>query len=76
MAIKVTVNTTDTSEITYPRVCCLIEDPRIIVLFTANGRGTCLAPATHNSFGKETTGWDSPSKWKPVCITIDSTQGT
>lgn len=72
MAIKVTVNTPNTPEITYPRVCCFIEDPAIVVLFTADGQGTCLAPTTHYSFGKESTGWDKPSKWKPVSITIDS----
>lgn len=75
MAIQVTVNTPNTPEITYPRVCCFIEDLTLVVLFTANGRGICLAPTTHHSFGKETAGWDKPSKWKPVCITIDSTQG-
>lgn len=74
MAIKVTVDTSNTTKITYPRVCCFKEDRTLIVLFTSEGRGICLAPATHPSFGYESLAWDKPSKWEPVCITIDSTQ--
>lgn len=74
MAIKVTVDTPNTPEVTYPRVCRFKEDHTLIVLFTAEGRGICLAPATYSYFGRETSAWDKASKWEPVCITIDSTQ--
>lgn len=73
MAIKVTVDTPNITKITYPRVCCYKEDRTLIALFTAEGRGICLAPATYHSFGKETSGWDKASKWEPICVTIDST---
>lgn len=76
MAIEVTVNTMNTTEITYPRVCRHREYRDLIVLFTSQSEGVCISPENHPSYGEHNEDWDITTEmWIPTCVTINSTQG-
>lgn len=69
--MKVSMNHKDYTP-TYPCVLKHSSENGITVLFTEEGKGICLSPPTHVSYGKHTSGW-SHINWEPCCITLDST---
>lgn len=57
----------------YPCVMQHKELLGLIVLFTKEGEGICIAPKDHASYGKLTGGWAIIAKWETCCVTLDST---
>jgi hypothetical protein len=72
MAIRVAETSTVTKR-AYPSVCRNRKYPDLLVLFTSEREGICLAPKDHPYYGRHFNDWDAENHWIPTCVTIDST---